>query len=73
MSRPQTEKTLRFGYTNYRGERSVRVATPSRVWWGATPFHPDQQWIMSAYDHDKNQHRDFALDQCDFSISEHVS
>lgn len=71
--RQPTEKTLRFAYTNYRGEPSVRLATPSSFWFGTTEFHPDPQWIMTAFDHDKGAVRDFALDQCDFSISEHIT
>lgn len=65
-------QSLRFGYTNYRGEPSVRHATPRRFQFTSTEYHPDPQWIMSAMDHDKGQMRDFALADCDFSISEQV-
>lgn len=66
-------KSLRFGYANYRGERSVRYATPRRWWFGSTEYHPEPQWIMTALDHDKDQLRDFAVSDCDFSISEQVT
>lgn len=68
-----TARSVRFGYTNYRGEHSTRWATPKRFWWGSTEYHTDPQWLMSAFDHDKGQMRDFALADCDFSITEHIT
>ena len=65
--------SLRFAYTNYRGEQSVREAIPKRFWHGSTQFHPEDQWIMTAWDIDKKQDRDFALSDCDFSIHEHIT
>ena len=64
---------VRFAYTNYRGEPSIRNAVPKRLWYGATQYHPDDQWIMTAWDIDKQQDRDFALSDCDFSVGELVS
>lgn len=66
-------RSLRFSYTNYRGVPSVRYATPKRWWFGSTEYHPDPQWIMSAMDHDKGQMRDFAVSDCNFSISEQLT
>ena len=66
------ERSLRFSYKNYRGEHSVRWATPKTFWWGSTEYHPEPQWLMSAFDHDKGQMRDFALADCDFAVSEHL-
>lgn len=65
-------RAVRFSYLNYRGETSVRCATPEKIWWGSTEYHPEHQWLMSAFDHDKGQMRDFALTDCDFSISEQL-
>lgn len=48
-------------YTNYRGETSERAITPIRPWFGSTEWHPEQQWFLRAYDHDKGAERDFAL------------
>jgi len=62
---------IRFSYVNYRDEHSMRCATPMRFWFGATEYHPDPQWIMTAFDHGKKQDRDFALADCDFTIPEH--
>lgn len=48
-------------YTNYRGEESERTITPQRVWYGSTEWHPEPQWLMTAFDHEKQANRDFAL------------
>lgn len=48
-------------YTNYKGERSERHIVPIRVWFGNTEWHPKDQYMMHAFDLDKNEVRDFAL------------
>ncbi|WP_210164608.1 hypothetical protein [Brucella intermedia] len=57
----------RIIYTNYRGETSERTITPKRVWYGISDWHSEPQWFVTAFDHDKNADRDFAL--CDFGHS----
>lgn len=47
-------------YTNYRGETARRVIIPIRFWWGSTEWHPQEQWMLSAWDVEKNARRDFA-------------
>ncbi len=51
----------RITYTNYRGETAERTITPKRVWYGISDWHPVPQWFLTAFDHDKNADRDFAL------------
>lgn len=63
------DQPIRFAYTNYRGELSVREAVPRRLWFGSTQYHPEAQWMMTAYDTGKKADRDFALSDCDFSAS----
>ncbi len=48
-------------YTNYRGETSRRVIIPAAIRFGATEYHPDPQWLLDAYDVDKQAERTFAL------------
>jgi predicted DNA-binding transcriptional regulator YafY len=60
-------KSVRMTYTNYKGETSVRNVVPIRVDFGTTEWHPEPQWLMSAYDEDKKAHREFALSDCDFT------
>lgn len=51
----------RITYTNYRGETAERTITPKRVWYGISDWHPEPHWFLTAFDHDKNADRDFAL------------
>ena len=48
-------------YTNWRGETAQRTITPKRIWWGATDWHPEPQWLLTAFDAEKQADRDFAL------------
>lgn len=50
-----------LSYRNYRGEVSERTITPKNIWFGATEWHPEPQWLLTAYDHDKQADRDFSL------------
>lgn len=52
---------IKVWYTNYRGETSLRTVTPKKIWLGKTEYHPEEQWIITAYDHDKKADRDFAM------------
>lgn len=48
-------------YTNYRGETGLRKIIPKRIWFGSTDWHPEEQWLLDAYDVNKNGDRSFAL------------
>lgn len=48
-----TAQRLRVEYTNYRDERSTRIIEPVRVYWGHTEYHIEDQWLMEAKDHSK--------------------
>lgn len=67
-SAPDMGNPITLTYTNYRGETSERTITPIRPWFGSTEWHPEPQWLLRAYDHDKRAERDFALK--DFGRSE---
>lgn len=56
---PPTE--VEILYTNHRGERGVRRITPNHCRFGATEWHPEAQWLLEAYDHDRGERRSFAL------------
>lgn len=47
-------------YTNWRGETARRVIIPIRMWWGSTEWHPQEQWMLTAWDVEKDAVRDFA-------------
>ena len=56
-----TNKAIRIDYVNYKGRRTTRLVTPITLWFGSTEYHPKEQWMFTAYDHDKDAMRDFAL------------
>ena len=52
-----------FQYTNWKGKfgnRSVDGDT-TRIYWGKTEWHPEEQWLMEAIDLDKGEKRTFAM------------
>lgn len=63
------EPSLTIIYTNYRGYTSKRIITPIKPWFGSTEWHPEPQWLLTAFDHEKQANRDFALK--DFGYSDH--
>ena len=58
-----TKQILRFRYRNWRGEVADRAVIPIRTSVGVSIYHNDGNpcWIMTAYDTEKDQIRDFAL------------
>jgi hypothetical protein len=50
-----------FTYTNWRGKVAQRRVIPISIWYGATSWHPEPQWLLRAVDIDKWEQRDFAL------------
>jgi predicted DNA-binding transcriptional regulator YafY len=58
-----TKQILRFRYRNWRGEVADRAVIPIRTSVGVSVYHNDGNpcWIMTAYDTEKDQIRDFAL------------
>lgn len=48
-------------YTNHRGDRSVRRIIPRNFTFGITSFYPTPQWLLAAFDVDKQAMRVFAL------------
>lgn len=56
-----TEEQVTIVYTNYKGETAVRRIVPEKIWFGATEWHPEPQWLLDAFDSDKQATRSFAL------------
>ena len=48
-------------YTNYKGVTSTRRIVPMKLFFGSTHYHPEEQYILTAYDIDKKEDRDFAM------------
>lgn len=54
-------ETLTISYTNWRGETSLRRIIPKGVRYGSTPWHPEPQWLLLAWDEEKRATREFAM------------
>lgn len=52
---------VKLTYTNWRGETGERQITPMGLWYGTSEWHPEPQWFLDVFDHDKNARRDYAL------------
>lgn len=61
MSTIEQEKCVSIVYTNYRGETATRTIVPESVYFGSTDWHPEKQWLLRAYDVEKQAYRDFAM------------
>jgi hypothetical protein len=58
-----TASQVFIDYTNYRGERSVRLIQPlvDGMYWGSNEYHPTEQWLLRAIDVEKKALRTFAV------------
>lgn len=65
-----TPRQINLTYTNWRGEKAVRLVLPKRLWFGTTEFHREPQWLLEVYDIEKQAFRDYALTDCDFTTTE---
>jgi predicted DNA-binding transcriptional regulator YafY len=57
----EPRESVKIVYTNYRGETAMRHVTPKSIRFGETEWHRESQWILDAFDHDKNADRSFAI------------
>jgi len=48
-------------YTNYLGETTERHIIPIRIYFGSTQYHQEAQWLLEAFDLDRDVVRTFAL------------
>jgi predicted DNA-binding transcriptional regulator YafY len=48
-------------YTNYRGETTDRRIIPKAIRFASTEWHPEEQWLLDAFDLDRGSDRSFAL------------
>lgn len=52
---------IEIDYTNYRGERGKRKIYPLDFYRGSTEHHPEEQYLLLAYDPGKEDFRVFAF------------
>lgn len=61
MTTAPTIRDVTILYTNHKGIKADRRITPMHIWYGFTKHHPQPQWLLHAYCHEKQALRDFAL------------
>jgi predicted DNA-binding transcriptional regulator YafY len=54
-------QVLRFRYVNWQGVVANRTTRVIELTFGKTEWHPEPQWLLKAYDIEKNAVRFFAL------------
>jgi hypothetical protein len=57
------QREVQIDYTNWRGERSLRVIEPHELYHGVTQHHREPQLLLRATDLEKRQERVFAVNQ----------
>lgn len=55
---------LNFLYTNHRQEVAWRSVISPSIRFGSTEWHLDPQWLMRAFDMERRDWREFALNKC---------
>ena len=60
-TRRESPMRVRIDYTNWRGERSIRLVKPLRLEFENSEWHPETQWVLYAVDLDKGVERVFAM------------
>jgi hypothetical protein len=60
-------KPIHVTYTNWKKETRTRVIIPLHIWWGHTPWHPIDGWLLHALDPEDEKEKDFALQDCNFT------
>lgn len=65
---PPLREPIQFEYVNYKGEKDTRTVVPVGLGYGCNEWHPEEQWLLIAYDLKKMAYRSFALKDCNFAF-----
>lgn len=57
----EQNKIVIINYTNWKGVTAFRRIIPKKIFFGSTEWHKEEQWLLEAYDVDKNADRSFAV------------
>ena len=55
------EPPLKIQYKNWRGVIAEREILPRRCYFGSNEWHTENQWLMTAWDVQKDAMRTFAM------------
>lgn len=58
---PISDRPVRILYKNYKGKEKYRDIIPLKLFYGSNQWHPEPQYLLQAFDLDKKEVRDFAL------------
>ena len=57
----ESKKIVEIVYTNWKGVTAIRHIIPKDIFFGSTEWHKEEQWLLNAFDIDKQADRAFAL------------
>lgn len=52
---------VKINYTNYKGVTKDRIIIPKEIIFEENEWHNEKQWILVAFDIEKDDYRNFAL------------
>lgn len=52
---------IEFDYVNWKGVFGHRKVKVSRIYFGSTNYHKEEQWLLEAIDIDKDKERIFSM------------
>ena len=55
------QRSVVFDYKNYKGVVSERLVRPIELFYGYTSYYPNKQWLLKAWDLNKDAERTFAM------------
>jgi predicted DNA-binding transcriptional regulator YafY len=55
------DRVVVIDYTNWRGERRERLVVPERLYFGSSPWHEGEQWLLEAADVASGETKTFAM------------
>jgi predicted DNA-binding transcriptional regulator YafY len=53
-------KEVKILYKNWKGETKIRKIIPKEIIFSSNEWHKEEQWILIAFDVDKQAERNFA-------------
>ena len=57
----ENKKIVEIVYTNWKGVTAIRHIIPKDIFFGSTEWHQEEQWLLNAFDVEKQADRLFAL------------
>lgn len=52
---------ISFDYVNWKGEAGKRTVVVNGIYFGQNEWHKEAQWLMRAWDLEKDSFREFAM------------